>query len=97
MEEIATQLGIFNTLLELLRSSFLGLVIVALFIGVVLTKGGVILYALGVPVALVYGLAVAREYEVYSALWVAGVAIGILGLYFLYQIGAGIVSSQRKK
>ena len=81
---------------ERIAADFLAFIIVAFIIAIVLAKGGVILYALGVPVALVYGFVTASEQEVYSPLWVAGVAIGILGLYFLYQIGADVMGRKKK-
>jgi len=76
---------------ESIAADFLAFVIVAFIIMTVLMKGSVVLYALGVPVALVYGLAVASDQDVYSPLWVAGVAIGLFGLYFLYLIAAAAI------
>ena len=70
-------------------------VIVAYFLSVVLIKENTILNALGVPVAMVYGFNTASGEDVYSPLWVAGVAIALLGFYFLYQIAAGAI--ERKK
>ena len=61
-----------------------------------LWQNKVILYALAAPVNIVYGFVTASEQEVYSPLWVAGVAIGILGLYFLYQIGADVFGRKKK-
>ena len=82
--------------MESIAADFLAFVIVAFMIIIVLAKGSVILNALGVPVALVYGFTVASEQDVYSPLWVAGVAIGLLGLYFLYQIATeAIVAAKR--
>lgn len=81
---------------ESIAADFLAFTIAAFIIVIVLIKGGVILYALGVPVAFVYGFVTASEQEVYSPLWVAGVAIGLLGLYFLYQIAADVIGRKKK-
>jgi len=80
---------------ESIASDYLAFLIVAFLIVIVLVKGGVILHALGVPVAFVYGFITASENTVSSPLWVAGVAIGILGLYFLYMVGANVVGRRK--
>lgn len=93
MEVVGEELGNFNSLV----ADFLGLAFVVVVIIVILVRERTIFYALGVPVALVYGFTVASEQDVYSPLWVAGVTIGILGLYFLYQIAMGVVGEIRKR
>lgn len=71
--------------------------VLVLFITILaLWQSKVILYALAVPVALVYGFTIAGEQEVYSPLWVAGLAIGLLGLYFLYLIAAEAVGRRKQ-
>jgi len=77
--------------------AFLPLLIIALLLILALWQGIIIIYALVMPVCFVYGFVTASEQEVYSPLWVAGVAIGLLGLYFLYLIGSSAVSTVRKK
>lgn len=78
-----------------ISAKWLSFVIVAFLLWLVFWRGGVILYALGVPVAFVYGFVTAGSATVFSPLWVAGVAIGILGLYLLYQIARGAMQARR--
>ena len=86
--------GLTDTLSDI-ADDYLALLVVAFFIGVVLLKQSTVLNALGVPVAFVYGLSLASGEDTYSTLWVAGVAIAIVGLYFLYQIAADVVAKIR--
>ena len=62
------------------------LALTALIIFVVVWQRTIILYAIGCPVALVYGLRVTIIDDVYSSLWVAGVGVASIGVYFLYCI-----------
>ena len=77
--------GLTDTM-EDISNDWLSFVIVAFLLWLFLKYGGAILYALGVPVAFTYGFVTAGSVTVFSPLWVAGVAIGIIGLYFLYNI-----------
>lgn len=81
-----------------ISDNWLSFFIVAFILMLIFWRGGVILKALGMPVAFVYGFVTAGNADVFSPLWVAGVAIGILGLYFLYQIALeGISLLGRRK
>lgn len=61
-------------------------IVVAFVLSWAFIRGGAVLQAIGTVVAFVYGFRLASEYEVYTSLWVAGVAIGLIGLYFLYSL-----------
>ena len=67
---------------------------VALIIVLALWQHKTFFYAIATPVALVYGFTTASDQEVYSSLWVAGVAIGLLGLFFLFQIASNAIKSK---
>ena len=76
--------------------AFLPLAIITLLLILALWQGRIIIYALSMPACFVYGFVTAGNQEVYSPLWVAGVAIGLLGLYFLYLIAASAIGRKSK-
>lgn len=69
-----------------IANTYLAFLVVAFLIVVIFKWGGSVLYGLGVPVCFIYGFTTAGSQTVGSPLWVASVAIGILGFYFLYEI-----------
>ena len=71
--------------LETALTDFLTLFIVALLVALVFWQGTIFLYAVGSVTAIVYGLSLAIPSNSLS-LWVAGVAISLIGTYFLYCI-----------
>ncbi len=77
--------------IEDIAADFLAFLIVAFLLVIIFKYGNTILYALGVPVSFVYGFVTASSQEVYSPLWVAGVAFGLIGLYFLYITASGAI------
>ena len=68
-----------------IAEDYLTLVIVALLVALVFWKGTIILYAIGAPVTIVYGLSLATPGAELS-MWMAGVAIAFIGTYFFYRI-----------
>ncbi len=82
--------------LEDIAASFLAFLMVVFFIILVIIKRSIVLTGLACPVALVYGLLFASNQTVYSAEWVSGVAIAVLGIYFLYEVAAFKVKKQVK-
>lgn len=79
-----------------IAADYLALFIVALLIALVFWQRSIITYAIGAPVAIVYGLSLAVPSAELS-LWVAGVSIAIIGTYFLYQIVMGAFDWLRGK
>ena len=84
-----------NDTLDDIAADYLAFIVVAFFLVLVFMKQSIILDALGVPVTFVYGLTLASGETVYSTLWVAGLAIAIIGLYLLYKIAASIAEKRR--
>ena len=70
------------------HGDYLSFAIIAFIILMVIWQKSIILYAFGSPAALVYGFLLASGNEVHSTLWVSGVAIALIGIYFLYCIVA---------
>lgn len=98
MEDLTNQVEAFNTLLDLLVSSGFLLAIVSLLFGLIFWQKRVFLYALGVPVGMVYGLSLANDNDVLSALWVMGIIIAIIGTYcFVRVIEAGLNWAKDRK
>lgn len=86
MEEVGIQFGNFNTTLEQIFT-FMPL---ALVLVLALWRESIFFYALAVGVSTVYGFLLASSETNGSALWVAGVAIGLMGLYFLCQVALAV-------
>lgn len=61
------------------------------------SEKGLFLYIVSAPVAIVYGLSLASGEPVYSFLWVAGVAIAIIGTYFIYKVAVMGFAAIRKR
>lgn len=76
--------------------SYLAFLVVAFILGLIFWKGGIVLKSIGFSVALVYGLTLASSCEIYSAMWVAGVAVALIGLGLLYEIVTGILKKKSK-
>lgn len=62
------------------------LLTVLFIIVIVLWQNKTFLTAIGIPVTWVYGFSMAADETVLSDMWVAGIAIGLLGVYFLYKL-----------
>ncbi len=75
---------------------YLAFLIVAFLIAIIMKKDTIALNAVGVAVAMVYGLRTAADQVVFSELWVAGVAIALIGLYFLYRVASAGFSKRGK-
>ncbi len=71
---------------ESIAGDFLAFIIVAFIIVIALTKDKDIIDALACPVSIIYGFTLASGQTVYSQLWVAGIALVLIGLYFLFRI-----------
>ena len=71
---------------ENIAEDYLSFFIVAFLVFIIFKYGNTVLYAFGVPITIVYGFTMAGSQDVYSPLWVSGLFIGLLGLYFLYEI-----------
>ncbi len=100
MTEVATSVENLAAVLAGLNALFdstYTLLIVALVFGLIFWQKTEILYALGVPVGIVYGLGVASSNAVNSTLWVVGIAIAILGTYCLYKLVKIGLAVARKK
>ena len=77
----------------------LGFVMVFSIIIMVLWQRNAFLYCLGAPVAMVFGLALAIEYDPMEPFWVIGISIAIIGTYFLFKVAVNefIPMLRRKK
>lgn len=76
---------------------FFIMALTALIIGLVFwQKQSLFLRLAGVPVAIVYGLTVASVATYTLALWVDGVIIAVIGLYFLYSPALSIIQRAKR-
>ena len=83
-------------MVELILGSFL----IMWMITLTLKHDSLILYAIVSPTSMVYGLSLATDYDVFSYLWYLGIAIALVGMYFLYcisLIGLGWFKARNKK
>lgn len=77
---------------EDIAGDFFSFLIVAFIIVLVLKIGGPVLNSLGVIISFIYGFTLASDQEPYTLLWVAGVSIGLFGLYLFFEIAKEPVS-----
>lgn len=81
--EVANELANLNALIGDVITFLLVVAVIAL----VISKGSIVLYAVGSPLCIVYGLSRATP-DAELSMWIVGVVIAIIGTYFLYQISA---------
>lgn len=77
--------------------SLLSFIIVGFIITLAFIKPGDIFHAIAAGVSIVYGLVLASNQTVAEPLWVAGVSIALIGLYFIYTIAAGAIRKARTR
>lgn len=68
-----------------IAAGYLLLLIMAMLIALVFWQKSILLYSVGGPVAIVYGLSLATA-DAELSLWLAGVVIAIIGTSFVYQV-----------
>ncbi len=80
-------------------NQYLALLLVTLIVALAFWKNNLFLYALAMPVSMVYGLSLATDAVSGSSLWVTGIIIAIIGTYCLFKvvmIGLEDVKARRK-
>ncbi len=83
-----------------IAGNFFGFTIIAFFICLVFWQKNVVLYAVAVPVTIIYGLVLAADVTSASPLWVSGIAISVIGIYCLFKavmMGFEWVSERKSK
>lgn len=78
--------------------SFLLLFLVVIIVGLAFWQQNLFLFILACPVSIVYGLLTADSATINTPLWVASIAIVIIGLYCLYKaVILGLEDFRRSK
>ena len=71
---------------DFLTSVLLLLIVVGITALAFWQKQNIMLWIVACPVAVVYGLTTAAGATINSSLWVAGIAVAVIGLYCLYKV-----------
>jgi len=72
--------------IDALVTPFLKLGIVSLLVALTFWQKSLFLYALMCPVCIVYGLSLTAGELTSSPLWMAGIAVAIIGTYCLFKV-----------
>lgn len=80
-----------------LFAEFLTLLIASIITILAFWKRNIILYCLAVPIDLVLGLSLATSATVASARWIEGLAITVIGLFFLFRVAIDAFVKSRKE
>lgn len=85
--------------MSVLIDAFTALAVVAAITALAFWRDNLFLYALAVPVTMVYGFTLAAGEANGSPLWIGGIIIAIIGMYCLFKVatmGLGEIKARRK-
>lgn len=77
--------------IQSVSDDWLSLILVAFLIVIVFWRNHPIIDGIGTAICVVYGFTSAGNESLFSALWVAYLGMGLIGLYFLFRIATRVV------